>query len=192
MGKPDEEMLNLEDEPSAPLPLLLPKGCDPAKDSGTKGGFGQISCPETIIAYHVCPKNVVKSILMNGFKPGTNPKHCRIGKGIYFFARHHCAVNYAKKVNGTILTTALHTTHDIFDTGDKSYYKAAWLWGKVGIALGWHYPALNQGKHFHELVKRNPKSTTVLYVGKKEAVLPKGSVFKKTHDKSSPNRSPSK
>merc|ERR1712007_362604 len=108
------------------------------------GGLGTMKCPETIIAFHVCPTNAVQSILKHGFKPGTKPNRCRIGKGIYFFARHKCAVNYAKKVNGTILTTALHTKYNIFDTGDQSYFIAAWLWGKVGIALGLHYPAMNQ------------------------------------------------
>merc|ERR1711862_256112 len=171
--------------PGAALPLLLPEGFDPAKHSGNKSGVGKESCPRTIIAWHVCPKSAVKTILKDGFKPGSDPHRCRIGKGIYFFANRECAIKYAKRpdVKGKILTTALHTKKEIFDTGEKSYYKASWLWGHVGIALGRHYPAMAQQHHFNELLKANPKSTTVLFVGKKKAQLPAGSLFKKTHDK---------
>lgn len=176
----------------APLPLLLPKGFNfaKAKASGTKG-LGKIKCPKTIIAYHVCPKNAVKSILKDGFKLGTNKWRCRIGKGVYCFAKLERAIRYAKKVNGKILITALHTKEEIFDTGEKSYFKASWLWGEVGIAVGLHYPSMWQGKdHFHELLKGNPKAMTVLYVGKKKADLPAGSVFKKTHDQIFQNGKP--
>merc|ERR1711918_149719 len=123
-------------------------------------------------------------ILKEGFKPGNNPTKCRIGKGVYFTTRLECAVQIAKSINGTVLTAALHTKGKIVDTGDKNYNIAAWLWGKAGIALGWHppWPAICNN-HFHEIVKEHPHTTTVLFVGKKEAILPKGSVFKKQYDK---------
>merc|ERR1711862_643434 len=85
--------------------------------------------------------------------------------------------------DGKILTTALHTKKEIFDTGEQSYFEAKWLFAPVGIALGRHFPAMNQTHHFNELLKGNPESTTVLFVGKKVAQLPAGSVFKKTRDK---------
>jgi len=42
---------------------------------------------------------------------------------------------------------------------------------------------MNQNDTFYEFVKRNSKSVTVLFVGKKKARLPPGSVFRKTYDK---------
>lgn len=125
----------------------------------------------------------VRDILLDGFRAGSDPRRCRIGKGIYFFGRSECARNYADKVNGKILTCLVQTDEVMFDTGEQDFFQASWVAGNTDIALGLHWPAMNNPDKFTELVVRKPQMVTVLFVGQNKAKLPQGSVFRKKHDK---------
>merc|ERR1719277_2360297 len=108
-----------------------------------------MSCSKTMIVYHVTARPNVPKILRHGFKPGFDPKRSRIGHGIYAFTKLRCAIRFAEKTNGKILTCAMHTTGTIFDLGEKDYFTSKWVCGGTGIGIGRHWQAMNQHGKFN-------------------------------------------
>jgi len=176
------------------------KGKGFGKGKGKGKGKGMMKCPTHIVALHVCPSEVVTSILEKGFNKSTDPKRCRIGGGVYLTNSRTVAESYkthqeekaqteAKNNGGeptkyTILECVIKTEKKMWDAGKNDLFTADWPFKGTGIACGQHFPAMGMGEDcFSEYVITNDKGfrATVIKVNGKWARMPKNSVMAKTY-----------